>query len=81
MFEVKRKQSESIENLLRRFKQGIQRGKILIKAQAGQFYQKDKSKRKKREDALRKKKIQEKKEYLIKMGKLKDVQEKYKRSR
>lgn len=79
MFEVKRKQGESIESLLRRFKQGLQRGRVLIKAKEGQFYQKEKSKREKKEDALRKKDIEKKKDFLRKIGKLKETQEKYKR--
>ncbi len=77
MFEVKRKPGESIENLIQRFKQGLQRGRILIKVKEGQYYQKDKSKREKKESALRRKKINEKKEYLKKIGKLQDIQEKY----
>lgn len=77
MFEVKRKPGESIESLIQRFKQGLQRGRILIKVKEGQFYQKGKSKREKKESALRRRKINEKKDYLKKIGKLKDIQEKY----
>ena len=78
VFEVKRRQGESIESLLRRFKQGLLRGRVLIKVKEGQFYQREKSKGEKREKALRRKIVQEKKEYLRKIGKLKDIQEKYK---
>lgn len=78
MFEIKRKQNESIESLLRRFKQGLQRGRVLIKVKEGQYFQKDTSKREKREKALRRKNINEKKEYLRKTGKLKDDLDKYK---
>jgi len=77
VFEVKRKPGESIESLIQRFKQGLQRGRILIKVKEGQFYQKGKSKREKKESALRRRKINEKKDYLKKIGKLKDIQEKY----
>ncbi len=79
MFEIKRKQNESIESLLRRFKQGLQRGRVLIKVKEGQYFQKDVSKREKREKALRRKSINEKKDYLRKTGKLKDdLDNKYK---
>lgn len=81
MFEVKRRQNESSENLLRRFKQGLQRGRILIRAKERQFRQKDKSKREVREEALRKKGVQEKREYLRKIGKLPDIKEKYGRKK
>jgi len=79
VFEIKRKQNESIESLLRRFKQGLQRGRVLIKVKEGQYFQKDISKREKREKAIRRKSVNEKKDYLRKTGKLKDdLDNKYK---
>lgn len=70
--EVKRKDNESFENMVRRFtKKTIQSGKIL-QAKKVRFYTKDSSKRKQKESALRRLDMSGKVEYLKRIGKLDD---------
>ncbi len=72
MLEVKRKDNESFENMVRRFtKKTIQSGKIL-QAKKVRFYSKDNSKRKQKESALRRLDMSGKVEYLKRIGKLDD---------
>ncbi len=72
MLEVKRKDNESFENMVRRFtKKTIQSGKIL-QAKKVRFYSKDSSKRKLKESALRRLDMSGKVEYLKRIGKLDD---------
>lgn len=72
MLEVKRKDNESFENMVRRFtKKTIQSGKIL-QAKKVRFYSKDSSKRKQKESALRRLDMSGKVEYLKRIGKLDD---------
>ncbi len=70
MVEVRRKEGESVESLLRRFTKRVQQSGVLLRAKRGRFYEPPKTKRKVREDALRRKGIREHKEYLRKIGKL-----------
>ncbi|MBT6691233.1 30S ribosomal protein S21 [Candidatus Parcubacteria bacterium] len=70
MLEVKRKDTESFESLIRRFtKKTIQSGKIL-QAKKIRFFNKNKSKRELKDSALRKQKIGDRFEYMKKIGKL-----------
>lgn len=72
VLEVKRKDNESFENMVRRFtKKTIQSGKIL-QAKKVRFYSKDNSKRKQKESALRRLDMSGKVEYLKRIGKLDD---------
>ena len=72
MLEVKRKDNESFENMVRRFtKKTIQSGKIL-QAKKVRFYSKDSSKRKLKESALRRLDMSGKVDYLKRIGKLDD---------
>ncbi len=72
VLEVKRKDNESFENMVRRFtKKTIQSGKIL-QAKKVRFYSKDSSKRKLKESALRRLDMSGKVEYLKRIGKLDD---------
>lgn len=80
MIEVKRRDGESLESLVRRFTRRIQQSGVIIRAKEGQFFQKRKTKRELRERALRRKQIKDKKEYLKKIGKLEET-DKYKRRR
>ena len=70
MVEVRRKDGESVESLLRRFTKRVQQSGVLLRAKRARFYEPDKTKREVREDALRRKSIRERKEYLRKIGKL-----------
>ena len=70
MVEVRKKEHESIESLLRRFKRRLKQSRILIKVRKKMFYEPPKSKRKIREEARRREEIRKEKEYLRKLGKL-----------
>ncbi len=80
MVEVKRKDGETPESMLRRFTKRVQQSGVLIRAKKNRFYEPKKNKRAQKEDALRRKASREKKEYLRKIGKL-DEFEKNKRKR
>lgn len=70
VLEVRRKDNESFESLVRRFtKKTIQSGKIL-QAKKVRFYAKPKTRRALKESALRRKQVTGKMDYLKKIGKL-----------
>ncbi len=79
--EVKKKEGESLESLLRRFSKRVQQSGVLIRAKKGRFYAREKSRRELHEEAARRDLIQEKKEFLRKIGKLDEIMESTKRSR
>ena len=70
--EVRKKDGESPESLLRRFTKKVQASGVLIRAKRGRFYTRKKSRLKQKEEAARRKMIKEKKEYLRKLGKLEE---------
>ena len=72
MAEIKRKKGETFESFLRRFNKKLQQSGKLIQSRKIRFYERPKSRNKAREDALRRKRITEQREYLKKTGKLKD---------
>ncbi|MFA6254992.1 MAG: 30S ribosomal protein S21 [Patescibacteria group bacterium] len=72
MAEVKRKKSETFESLLRRFHKKLQQSGRLIQSRKIRFYERPKNKTQIRREALRRKEIQVKREYLKKIGKLKE---------
>ncbi|MDD2807817.1 MAG: 30S ribosomal protein S21 [Patescibacteria group bacterium] len=72
MSEVKRKKSETFESLLRRFHKKLQQSGRLIQSRKIRFYEKPKNRTKTRQEALRRLQIGEKREYLKKVGKLKE---------
>jgi len=68
--EVKRKQGETFESLLRRFtKRTIQSGKLL-QAKKIKYYQKPKTKRERKESALKREDFRKLEEHWRLMGKL-----------
>lgn len=70
VLEVRKKDNESFESLIRRFtKKTIQSGKIL-QAKKIRFFSKEKSKRELKDSALRRKNISSKLDYLKRVGKL-----------
>ncbi|MCX6785416.1 MAG: 30S ribosomal protein S21 [Candidatus Komeilibacteria bacterium] len=80
MLEVKKKDNESFESLIRRFtRKTIQSGKI-IQAKKIRFYQKPISKRAQKAKALRREEIKKQREYLRKIGKLDDILDNNRRS-
>lgn len=70
MVEVKRKEGESFESLLRRFNRKIQQSGVLVRARRIRFFEPTKSRNLVREDALRRAQNKEKREELKKLGKL-----------
>ena len=78
MVEVKKKEGESLDSLLRRFTKKVQASGVLLRAKKGRFYTSDPSKREVRERAKRRALILEKKEYLRKIGKLDEILERKK---
>ncbi|MDD5290200.1 MAG: 30S ribosomal protein S21 [Patescibacteria group bacterium] len=73
--EIKRKNNESNEALLRRFQDKIRRSRTLIVAKKKRFFEKEKTKRQCREDAKRRKYNREKRAFMIKIGKLPETPE------
>ncbi len=72
MAEVKRKKSESFESLLRRFNRRLIESGRILQAKKIQFHQKSKNKNAKKSSALRRKELREKRDYLRKIGRLKE---------
>jgi len=72
MVEFKRKQGENFETFLRRFNKTLQRSRKLRLVRSQRFFVQDKNSNKQKEYALVSKKMRENKEYLKKIGKLKD---------
>lgn len=70
MVEVKRKDGESYESLLRRFTRKVQQSGVLIRARRNRFYDPPKSKIMQRQDAVKRGELREKKEELKKLGKI-----------
>ncbi len=70
--EVKRKQGETFESLLRRFSRKVLKSGRLIQAKKVRFHERQKSRNLCRESALRRLKVRAKREYLKKIGKLKE---------
>lgn len=72
MAEVKRKKGETFESLLRRFHKKLQQSGRLIQSRKIRFHEKEKNRNQLKKDALRRKEITAKREYLKKIGKLKE---------
>lgn len=70
MVEVKRKEGESFESLLRRFNRKIQQSGVLVRARKIQFYDPPKSRNLLRVSARRRAELREEREDLRRMGKL-----------
>lgn len=80
MLEVKKKDNESFESLIRRFtKKTIQSGK-LIQAKKVRYHHQALSKRALKEKALRREEVTNKREYLRKIGKLDEVMDNKRKS-
>ncbi len=70
MIEVKRKDGESVESLLRRFSKKVQQSGLVVRTKKRRFFEPAKTKREQRVDALRRLSIRERKEFLRKTGQL-----------
>lgn len=69
--EVKKKQGESAEGMIRRFTQSVVRSGLIKEVKGRQFRTRKLSERAKRVSALRRKKDRARREYLMKIGVLK----------
>ena len=81
MVKVEKNDGESNESLIRRFVRKVQTSGRLIQAKKNMFVQPKPNKRQLRQSAIRKKKIEEEKDYLRKIGKLEDNKDKYGRKK
>ncbi|OGI28860.1 MAG: hypothetical protein A2288_00485 [Candidatus Moranbacteria bacterium RIFOXYA12_FULL_44_15] len=72
MIEVKKKDRESSESLIRRFSRRVQQSGVLMQARRGRFRKDEKSKREVREGAMYKEKVRKVVNKLKKMGKFDD---------
>lgn len=70
MVEVKKKDNESFENLLRRFNRKVQQSGILVRARKIRFFTPPKSRNLMKVAARRRQQVREQKEELKKLGKL-----------
>ncbi|OGI24048.1 MAG: hypothetical protein A3E91_03935 [Candidatus Moranbacteria bacterium RIFCSPHIGHO2_12_FULL_40_10] len=69
MIEVKKKDKESSENLIRRFSRRVQQSGVLLRVRKNRFRREEKSKIEKRNEALYKIKIRKEIDKLKKLGK------------
>ena len=72
MVEVRKKDGESSESLIRRFTKKVQQSGVIIRAKKSRFYEPPKTKREVRLEAKRRKAIREQREFLRKIGKLEE---------
>lgn len=70
MVEVRRKEGESFESMLRRFSRKIQQSGVVIRARRNRFYDPGKSRMMLRQKALRRLQLREEREELKKLGKI-----------
>lgn len=78
MVEVKKKEKESLESMLRKFKRRLQKSGKIFRVRKGRYYQKPLSKKMKTRKALRKIANQKQRDLLKKQGKLDDFNNKRK---
>jgi ribosomal protein S21 len=68
--QVKRKDNEGSESLIRRFSRKVRESGVLLQAQKVRFYQRKKSKRRAREEAKRKSELTAEYERKVKLGEI-----------
>ena len=76
MLEVKKKDNESFEALMRRFSKKLMQSGRIIQAKKVRFHTKPLNKRAQKLKALRSEEISSKREYLRKIGKLDEMMDK-----
>jgi hypothetical protein len=69
MIEVRKKEKESSESLIRRFSRRVQQSGVLVHARKSRFKSEEKSKREKRQGAMYRAKVKKIVDQLKKMGK------------
>jgi ribosomal protein S21 len=72
VIEVRKKEKETSESLIRRFSRRVQQSGVLVHARKARFLKDEKSKREKRNEALYKIKIRKEIDKLKKLGKFDD---------
>ena len=72
MIEVKKKDRETSESLIRRFSRRVQQSGVLVRARKTRFRVEDKSKREIRDGAMYRAKVKKVVDHLKKMGKFDD---------
>lgn len=70
MVEVRKRDNEGTESLVRRFSRKVQQSGVLLQARKIRFYERKKSKMKLREAAARRAELQAEREKLIKLGEI-----------
>lgn len=81
MVEVKRKDGESFESLLRRFNRKIQQSGVLVRARKTRFFEPVKSRNLLRENAIKRSIMRVEREELKKLGKWPQPGMKFKRNK
>ena len=74
MLEIKKKESESNESLIRRFSRRVRQSGFLFEVKKNKYRENTPNKRKLHDDALRRNKVRSEKEYLRKIGKIEELQ-------
>lgn len=72
MAEVKRKRNESFESLMRRFQDKIRQSGKLLQAKKVRFYESPVNRNQRRQSAIERSRRTAVRDYLIKVGKLKE---------
>lgn len=70
MVEVRKRDNESSDSLIRRFSRKVQQSGVLLQARKIRFYERKKSQYKQREEAQRKAKFNAERDRLIKLGEI-----------
>jgi ribosomal protein S21 len=70
MVEVRKRDNESTDSLLRRFSRKVQQSGVLLQARKVRFYERRRGRRKMREDAIRRTTLAAERDRLIKLGEL-----------
>lgn len=70
MVQVQKKDKETVESLIRRFKKRLLQSGTVFEARRRRFYERPKSRNQLREEAQRRTKIRKEKEHLRKIGKI-----------
>lgn len=70
--EVKKRDHESTESLMRRFHRKVVASGVLLAAKRGRFYERPKSKERRRSEAVRRSELRKERELLRKLGKLEE---------
>ncbi len=70
MVEVRRREKESVEAMIRRFTRRLQQSEVLSDARSSRFLTKSPSKSKQRNSAIKRQQFLKEKDKLVKMGKV-----------